>query len=122
MQGLMGMRGSFSMHGSFQTSRKCFAMQRRLACSLSVLMPSSPSRRRAWLECVPRTRATLTLFANHMNANFDLRREVFGDAVLGELNLEMVATARSVGGAHTLSMQSAAATGSQGLPHARSHA
>lgn len=34
-----------------------------------------------------------------MDRNFDLRREMFGDAALGETNLKMVATARSVGAA-----------------------
>ena len=59
------------------------------------------TRRRSCLEVAPRSRVNLAGFACLINANFDLRREVFGEAVLGELNLSMVATARSVGGAHT---------------------
>eukprot|EP00879_Flechtneria_rotunda_P025024 GHRR01026556.1.p1 GENE.GHRR01026556.1~~GHRR01026556.1.p1 ORF type:complete len:305 (+),score=81.79 GHRR01026556.1:33-917(+) len=39
------------------------------------------------------------LLALLMNTNFDLRREMFGDAALGETNLSMVAIARSVGAA-----------------------
>lgn len=35
--------------------------------------------------------------ANLMNANFDLRRKILGDAVIGKKNLEMVETARSFG-------------------------
>lgn len=34
-----------------------------------------------------------------MNQNFDLRRKMFGDEVLGELNLKMIEVARSVGAA-----------------------
>mmetsp|Transcript_67077 Transcript_67077/g.212298 ORF Transcript_67077/g.212298 Transcript_67077/m.212298 type:complete len:340 (-) Transcript_67077:165-1184(-) len=34
-----------------------------------------------------------------MDRNFDLRRSMFGDQVLGELNLKMISTARSVGAA-----------------------
>lgn len=37
--------------------------------------------------------------ADLMNRNFDLRRCMFGDAVLGSINLEMVAIARRVGAA-----------------------
>ena len=33
-----------------------------------------------------------------MNKNFELRRQVFGDAALGEANLAMVKCARSVNG------------------------
>ena len=33
-----------------------------------------------------------------MDANFDLRRRVFGDAVLGAVNIKMISVARSVGG------------------------
>ncbi|HEX2999113.1 MAG TPA: hypothetical protein VHR86_02605, partial [Armatimonadota bacterium] len=35
--------------------------------------------------------------ATLMNANFDLRRRIFGDKVLGPKNLEMIAIARSLG-------------------------
>ncbi|KAH7672667.1 Galactokinase/homoserine kinase protein [Dioscorea alata] len=34
-----------------------------------------------------------------MNRNFDLRRQMFGDEVLGSLNIKMIETARSVGAA-----------------------
>ncbi|KAI8471038.1 MAG: ribosomal protein S5 domain 2-type protein [Monoraphidium minutum] len=37
--------------------------------------------------------------AQLMDRNFDLRREMYGDAALGKLNLRMVAAARSVGAA-----------------------
>mmetsp|Transcript_3945 Transcript_3945/g.10677 ORF Transcript_3945/g.10677 Transcript_3945/m.10677 type:complete len:201 (+) Transcript_3945:1061-1663(+) len=37
--------------------------------------------------------------AHLMNANFDLRRKMFGDAVIGEVNIKMVEVARSVGAA-----------------------
>ncbi|XP_020597824.1 glucuronokinase 1-like isoform X2 [Phalaenopsis equestris] len=37
--------------------------------------------------------------AKLMNSNFDLRRKMFGDDVLGALNIQMVATARGVGAA-----------------------
>ncbi|PWA34306.1 glucuronokinase G [Artemisia annua] len=37
--------------------------------------------------------------ADLMNKNFDLRRQMFGDAALGALNIEMVEVARSVGAA-----------------------
>lgn len=37
--------------------------------------------------------------ANLMNRNFDLRRKMFGDEVLGALNIKMIETARSVGAA-----------------------
>ncbi|GFZ19055.1 glucuronokinase G [Actinidia rufa] len=40
-----------------------------------------------------------TKFADLMNRNFDLRRAMFGDDVLGALNLKMVEVARSVGAA-----------------------
>ncbi|XP_057491151.1 glucuronokinase 1-like [Actinidia eriantha] len=40
-----------------------------------------------------------TKFADLMNCNFDLRRAMFGDDVLGALNLKMVEVARSVGAA-----------------------
>ncbi|XP_052196657.1 glucuronokinase 1-like [Diospyros lotus] len=40
-----------------------------------------------------------TKFAELMNRNFDLRRAMFGDDVLGALNLKMVEVARSVGAA-----------------------
>jgi glucuronokinase len=36
---------------------------------------------------------------NLMNRNFDLRRQMFGDEALGELNIKMVEVARSVGAA-----------------------
>lgn len=36
--------------------------------------------------------------AELMNDNFDLRRSMFGDAALGETNLQMISLARSVGG------------------------
>ena len=39
-----------------------------------------------------------TELAALMDANFDLRRLIFGDAVLGAVNLNMISTARSVGG------------------------
>ncbi|KAG8384880.1 hypothetical protein BUALT_Bualt04G0164300 [Buddleja alternifolia] len=38
-------------------------------------------------------------FANLMNRNFDLRRQMFGDNALGALNIEMVEIARRVGAA-----------------------
>ncbi|KAI3474928.1 hypothetical protein Pfo_030239 [Paulownia fortunei] len=38
-------------------------------------------------------------FASLMNRNFDLRRQMFGDDVLGALNIEMVEVARRVGAA-----------------------
>ncbi|KAM7268710.1 hypothetical protein ACFE04_010876 [Oxalis oulophora] len=38
-------------------------------------------------------------FANLMNRNFDLRRSMFGDECLGDLNIEMVEIARRVGAA-----------------------
>ncbi|PIN03514.1 Mevalonate kinase MVK/ERG12 [Handroanthus impetiginosus] len=38
-------------------------------------------------------------FASLMNRNFDLRRKMFGDDVLGALNIEMVEVARRVGAA-----------------------
>jgi hypothetical protein len=34
-----------------------------------------------------------------MDTNFDLRRRMFGDGVLGPTNLDMIAAARSVGAA-----------------------
>ena len=34
-----------------------------------------------------------------MDRNFDLRRQMFGDAALGALNLRMVLAARALGGA-----------------------
>ncbi|WCJ21178.1 glucuronokinase G [Euphorbia peplus] len=37
--------------------------------------------------------------ADLMNLNFDLRRSMFGDAALGDLNIEMVGVARRVGAA-----------------------
>ncbi|KAF5834847.1 ribosomal protein S5 domain 2-type protein [Dunaliella salina] len=37
--------------------------------------------------------------AHLMNTNFDLRRKMFGDAVIGEANIKMVEVARSVGAA-----------------------
>ncbi|CAK9180423.1 unnamed protein product [Ilex paraguariensis] len=37
--------------------------------------------------------------ASLMNRNFDLRRRMFGDSVLGALNIEMVEVARQVGAA-----------------------
>lgn len=37
--------------------------------------------------------------AELMNDNFDLRRSMFGDAALGETNLQMISLARSVGAA-----------------------
>ncbi|CAM6084090.1 unnamed protein product [Calypogeia fissa] len=37
--------------------------------------------------------------AKLMDKNFDLRRKIFGDEVLGDLNIRMVETARSVGAA-----------------------
>ncbi|NP_001136473.1 uncharacterized LOC100216586 [Zea mays] len=40
-----------------------------------------------------------TELARFMNKNFDLRREMFGDDVLGALNIKMVDVARSVGAA-----------------------
>ncbi len=36
--------------------------------------------------------------AQLMNRNFDTRRHLFGDEVLGKVNLHMIACARSVGG------------------------
>ena len=33
-----------------------------------------------------------------MDENFDLRRQLFGDALIGVENLQMIETARSVGG------------------------
>lgn len=39
----------------------------------------------------------LARFGQLMDRNFDLRREMFGDKCLGELNLKMITTARSVG-------------------------
>ncbi|KAL6520207.1 Glucuronokinase 1 [Orobanche minor] len=38
-------------------------------------------------------------FASLMNRNFDLRRQMFGDEVLGSLNMEMVEIARRLGAA-----------------------
>lgn len=38
-------------------------------------------------------------FGELMDQNFDTRRRLFGDAVLGSVNLRMIETARSVGGA-----------------------
>ncbi|XP_051141429.1 glucuronokinase 1-like [Andrographis paniculata] len=40
-----------------------------------------------------------TKFADLMNRNFDLRRQMFGDEVLGAMNIEMVEVARRVGAA-----------------------
>lgn len=40
-----------------------------------------------------------TKFAQLINRNFDLRRAMFGDDALGDLNIKMVETARSVGAA-----------------------
>ena len=40
----------------------------------------------------------LTSLASLMDRNFDLRLSMFGNAALGEANLEMVSVARSVGG------------------------
>lgn len=40
-----------------------------------------------------------TKFAALMNRNFDLRRQMFGDQVVGALNIEMVEVARQVGAA-----------------------
>ena len=51
---------------------------------------------RACRECLERR--DYTELAALMNANFDLRRRTFGDAVLGAVNLSMISTARSVGG------------------------
>ncbi|KAJ7566385.1 hypothetical protein O6H91_02G100200 [Diphasiastrum complanatum] len=39
------------------------------------------------------------ILAKLMNMNFDLRRQIFGDDALGETNIKMVETARSVGAA-----------------------
>ena len=36
--------------------------------------------------------------ADLMHRNFDMRRRIFGDAVLGKVNIKMVELARSVGG------------------------
>ncbi|KMZ57944.1 Galactokinase [Zostera marina] len=40
-----------------------------------------------------------TQIANLMNRNFDIRRQMFGDCVLGSLNLKMIDVARSVSAA-----------------------
>lgn len=40
----------------------------------------------------------MELLAKLMDANFDLRRSMFGDAALGAVNLKMIVVARSVGG------------------------
>mmetsp|Transcript_38092 Transcript_38092/g.84864 ORF Transcript_38092/g.84864 Transcript_38092/m.84864 type:complete len:351 (+) Transcript_38092:88-1140(+) len=53
-------------------------------------------------ECARQGRAALergdmAALGELMNRNFDLRRKMFGDEVLGEVNLAMVRTARSVG-------------------------
>ena len=40
-----------------------------------------------------------TILKSLMDVNFDLRRRLFGDDVIGHANLDMVTTARSVGGA-----------------------
>eukprot|EP00243_Klebsormidium_subtile_P008411 TRINITY_DN3984_c0_g1_i1.p2 TRINITY_DN3984_c0_g1~~TRINITY_DN3984_c0_g1_i1.p2 ORF type:complete len:109 (-),score=18.36 TRINITY_DN3984_c0_g1_i1:256-582(-) len=37
--------------------------------------------------------------ADLINQNFELRRQMFGDEALGEMNVDMVMTARSVGAA-----------------------
>jgi len=41
--------------------------------------------------------ASMTKFKEIMDANFDLRRRMFGDSALGALNLKMIETCRSVG-------------------------
>ncbi|PKA63166.1 Glucuronokinase 1 [Apostasia shenzhenica] len=45
------------------------------------------------------TEKNYTELANLMNHNFDLRRAMFGDDVLGDVNIKMIETARSVGAA-----------------------
>ncbi|WIA36426.1 hypothetical protein OEZ86_007736 [Tetradesmus obliquus] len=55
-------------------------------------------------QCAEKGRAALlqrdtAALAQLMDSNFDLRRQMFGDAALGETNLAMIATARSVGAA-----------------------
>eukprot|EP00897_Mesotaenium_endlicherianum_P003906 jgi/Mesen1/3543/ME000198S02745 len=40
-----------------------------------------------------------SVLARHMDRNFDLRRRMFGDEALGDMNIKMVEAARSVGAA-----------------------
>ncbi|RKO93897.1 ribosomal protein S5 domain 2-type protein, partial [Blyttiomyces helicus] len=47
--------------------------------------------------CAALLTKTLSVFAKLMDANFDLRRELYGDAVIGAQNLRLVAIAREHG-------------------------
>ena len=49
-----------------------------------------------------------------MDRNFDLRRQMFGDAALGALNLRMVLAARALGGALCASLRSSIVCSSVG--------
>jgi hypothetical protein len=40
------------------------------------------------------------MLAELMNTNFNVRRRIFGDSALGELNIKMVMEVRAAGGAH----------------------
>eukprot|EP00884_Botryococcus_braunii_P005179 jgi/Botrbrau1/14662/Bobra.0108s0023.1 len=61
--------------------------------TMSEIAQCAHAGRRALEEGKPAELAAL------MNRNFDLRRSIFGDEVLGAQNLHMISVARSVGGA-----------------------
>ena len=59
--------------------------------------------------------------AQLMDRNFDTRRELFGDEVLGKVNLHMIACARSVGGMTCVSCSQQIYRLSSALAHALAH-
>ena len=64
-----------------------------------MLDPGTPSK--PWFRCACRAALQArdhAALAALMDRNFDLRRQMFGDAALGALNLRMVLAARALGG------------------------
>ena len=70
-----------------------------LECALP-LQPPSCWLQREWCDCcrVALEAGDMQQLACLMDQNFDLRRQLFGDAAIGADNLRMIQTARSVGG------------------------